>query len=217
MLGDDFDETPYLGAFGYGGPENVGSYTNPEGAGLGEVASQDQQGEPWTPPQDDAKPLGAGKALAGISGLLGVFGSAMGAISALNEGQAKAAAYQRASTEAGLAAGDAVQRSVIQQTALRQAGSLMIGEQQAGEAEARVSTGSQSAVDNMLRTRLNSDINAKIVANNALKEAYGYRAKQSEELGQSAQAVQAGYMGAAASIIGGVGKMVGTFGPGAID
>ena len=111
MLGDDFDETPYLGAFGYGGP----------------VASQ-----PWTPPQDDAKPLGAGKALAGISGLLGVFGSAMGAISALNEGQAKAAAYQRASTEAGLAAGDAVQRSVIQQTALRQAGSLMIGEQQAG-------------------------------------------------------------------------------------
>ena len=177
MLGDDFDETPYLGAFGYGGP-------NPEGAGLGEVASQ---GEPWTPPQDDAKPLGAGKALAGISGLLGVFGSAMGAISALNEGQAKAAAYQRASTEAGLAAGDAVQRSVIQQTALRQAGSLMIGEQQAGEAEARVSTGSQSAVDNMLRTRLNSDINAKIVANNALKEAYGYRAKQAEELGQSAK------------------------------
>jgi hypothetical protein len=98
----------------------------------------------------------------------------------------------------------------------RMQGGLVQGSAQAETASSHVQVGSQSAVLGQDRTRLMTDINSTIIENNAMKEAYGYHSKAAGEYQEAAYAERAGELGAASSVVGGIGQLAKILGPLAI-
>lgn len=94
-----------------------------------------------------------------------------------------------------LAAADAIRRGVQQAGAVDLKTAQVAGAQTAGYAASGVDAGSGSALDAMADTRMMSQYDKDVIANNAAREAWGYKVK-------GMQAYQQGLLNAAGARIG---------------
>ncbi|HWV38856.1 MAG TPA: hypothetical protein VN033_10320 [Vulgatibacter sp.] len=114
-----------------------------------------------------------------------------------------------------IAAGDAVQRGQLEAGRARLAGSQVIGEQRAAFGASGIDPSTGSAAALAADTRAASELDAAIIANNAAREAWGYRNQADELARQAAGARRAGNMAAAGSLLGGLGSVgLGAYGAG---
>lgn len=107
-------------------------------------------------------------ALAAISGL-------MTADSQRRAGKFNAAQMRYNAQLAEAQAQDAIRRGSEEQAGVRRRGRLMVGAQRAGLAGQGVDVNTGSAADIQLDTEKWTEVDATTVANNAAREAWGYR------------------------------------------
>lgn len=136
---------------------------------------------------------------AGVS-LLGAGVSAFGQHQA---GQDAEAAAKRNARLARLAAADAVQRGAMEAGRTRMQGTQTIGAQKTAMAASGVDVSSGSPLALMADTRMLSEMDARMIENNAAREAWGLRTGASEMVRQGKAAAQAGTLGAAGTLLGG--------------
>lgn len=137
---------------------------------------------------------------------LALAGAATSAYGQIRQGKDAAAAAERNAAYARVAARDALERGQAAAGAYQREGSRIASQQQAVAASSGqdVSTGSAAALQQT--TRVLSEMDALEALNNAAREARGYRIQASESLRQGAQAERAGKLGAAGTLLGGIGQ-----------
>lgn len=108
-------------------------------------------------------------------------------------------------------AADAEVRGGMDADRVRRQGKAVAGQQAAAAAASGVRIDSGSALDILTETAELSERDAMVVANNAKRQAYGYRTAAADSRSQGAMARRAGTFGAGSTILGSAGSAGATY------
>ena len=135
---------------------------------------------------------------------LSIYGASQKASAISQAGRTNA---QTMRTNAGLAdkaAGDALERGQYQEGMERLQSDRLQGQQKAGFAAANVDTKSGSALDVLSDTSMMSELDSRIMQNNAAREAFGYTSQAASQRRQADITEQTADSQAQATVISGV-------------
>lgn len=135
---------------------------------------------------------------------LRLVGSGLQAYDAYQQGQDEQAALRENARRAQLEAQDALARGAEQAALARMKGSRVIAAQKTAIGASGVDAGVGSAVQLMADSRIQSEMDALTIRNNAIREAYGMRSQALGLEKAGRRAATAANRRAAASILGGV-------------
>jgi hypothetical protein len=150
--------------------------------------------------------------MAAIPIAISLVGGMMGAQNAKQQGAFQAAMGEQNAGYKEMAAQDAEKRGAVQADQYRRQVGQLIGSQRSGFAANGIDVNSGTAAEIQDDTAAFGEFDALTIANNAAREAWGYRVgAENDRL--NARMAQSNAKGAAAgSILGGVGSAFGSFG-----
>ncbi len=154
--------------------------------------------------------------MAAIPAAISLAGGAMGAQGARQAGAYAAAQSEQNAQYKEAAAVDAEKRGAVQADQYRRQVGQMIGTQRAGFAANGIDVNSGTAAEIQDDTAAIGEFDALTIANNAAREAWGYRVGAQNDLSNATMARKNAKSSASGSILGGVGgaasSMAGSFG-----
>lgn len=141
-------------------------------------------------------------AVAGIG--ISAIGSGLAAKDAYDQGQQQGAAFDKNAAMARLAARDTVLRGAVESGSARMDGSRASAATSAMAAAAGVDPSSGSAADAAVASKVNAELDARTIQNNAAREAWGLRRQAVDMETQGRRAREAGKKAAVGAILGGL-------------
>ncbi|MCR4296522.1 MAG: hypothetical protein NUW21_13385 [Elusimicrobia bacterium] len=145
----------------------------------------------------------------GIGGAT-LIGGAISAKGGYDQAQDAADGMQANARMARLAARDALQRGALESGQARMEGTKVIGQQKAAIGASGIDASSGSAVALMADTRVQSELDAVTIANNAAREAWGFRTQARQLDSQAKKTREASKWAVAGSLIGTAASGAGT-------
>lgn len=149
--------------------------------------------------------------MAAIPIAMSLAGGMMGAQNAKQQGAFQAAMAEQNAGYKEAAAQDAIKRGDVQADQYRRQVGQLIGSQRAGFAANGVDVNSGTAADIQDDTAAFGEFDALTIANNAAREAWGYRVGAQNDLMNGRMAQSNAKSAATGSILGGVGSAFGSF------
>lgn len=150
--------------------------------------------------------------MAAIPIAISLAGGVMGAQNAKQQGAYQAAIGAQNAGYKEMAAQDAEKRGAVQADQYRRQVGQMIGSQRAGFAGNGIDVNSGTAAEIQDDTAAFGEFDALTIANNAAREAWGYRVGAQNDLLNGKVALSNAKSAATGSILGGVGSAFGSFG-----
>jgi len=149
--------------------------------------------------------------MAAIPIAISLAGGMMGAQNARQQGAFQAAMAEQNATYKEAAAQDAEKRGAVEADRYRRQVGQLIGTQRSGFAANGIDVNSGTAAEIQDDTAAFGEFDALTIANNAAREAWGYRVGAQNDLMNGRMAQSNAKSAATGSILGGVGSAFGSF------